>query len=163
MKKVLSLLLLSFAFLDAAESGFWAQLTPEERAAAGVAALSPEQQAALDRAAARYAQAGAETAKAAAQAEAREAARRQKIADAGLASRSTDEPIRTRIAGKFQGWDGRTVFRLENGQVWQQTDKDSRYFPAQENPEVVLLPGGMFGWKLELAAEGLGCRVRRVQ
>lgn len=29
-------------------------------------------------------------------------------------------PIDSRIDGEFQGWSGRTVFGLENGQVWRQ-------------------------------------------
>jgi hypothetical protein len=29
-------------------------------------------------------------------------------------------PIESRIGGEFQGWSGRTMFGLENGQVWRQ-------------------------------------------
>ena len=50
MKKIsLAWLLLAMAMTTtgAAEAGFWRQLTPEERRAAGVEQLTPEQQAAF--------------------------------------------------------------------------------------------------------------------
>jgi len=43
----------------------------------------------------------------------------------GFASRqtslSTPYRIDSRITGTFKGWDGETIFKLENGQVWQQS------------------------------------------
>ncbi len=98
-----------------------------------------------------------------AKAEAKAEQQRRKLADAGLAARSDDEPIHTRIKGDFRGWEGATVFTMENGQVWQQTDKQSRFFPKMENPEVVLEPSQFFGWKMYLAVEGLWIRVRRAK
>ncbi len=37
-------------------------------------------------------------------------------------SSSSEEAIASKIDGMFHGWDGRTVFKLRNGQVWQQAD-----------------------------------------
>src|SRR5688500_9081354 len=37
------------------------------------------------------------------------------------------EAIESHIDGSFQGWSGETVFKLENGQYWQQTDYDYEY------------------------------------
>lgn len=79
-------------------------------------------------------------AKAAAKAEVVVESRKQKIANAGLAARDDDETICTCIVGDFRGWTRRTVFTLENGQVWQQTDKEDRFFPKQVNPAVELIP-----------------------
>lgn len=165
-----------------AVDNFWAQLTPGERAAAGVAALTPAQRAALDALAARYAKEGArrevEVVQAASRKEVAEAARQareqakaevkaevrqQKLANAGLAARDDDETIRTRIAGDFRGWTGSTTFQLENGQTWQQTDRESRFFPKMLNPEVELVPSKMAGWKMTLLAEGLWIRVKRIR
>ncbi len=42
----------------------------------------------------------------------------------------------SRITGDFTGWSGKTVFRLENGQVWKQR-LDGRYrHRGSPNPEV---------------------------
>jgi hypothetical protein len=35
---------------------------------------------------------------------------------------SSDAAIESRIDGEFDGWDGDTIFKLQNGQIWQQTD-----------------------------------------
>jgi hypothetical protein len=156
-------------------------MTPEERRAAGVDQLTPAQQAALDEVAARYAREGArqavevvkaetsealrqarEQAKAEAKAEAAVETRKKKAANAGLAARDDDETIHTRITGDFRGWTGVTVFRLDNGQIWQQTDKESRFFPKMVNPEVELIPTKWTGWKLRLVSEGLWVRVNRI-
>ncbi len=60
-------------------------------------------------------------------------------ADFDAAPRTAGEPdeIRSRIAGTFRGWTGQTVFRLENGQVWQQR-RPSRLLYEAERPEVVI-------------------------
>lgn len=164
-----------------AAENFWAQLTPEERVAAGLAELTPAQRAALDGLAERYAKEGArrevEVVKAASQKEVAEAARlareqaktevkaevrQQKLANAGLAARDDDETIRTRIAGDFRGWTGSSTFQLENGQTWQQTDRENRFFPKMVNPEVELVPSKLTGWKMKLVSEGLWVRVKRI-
>lgn len=186
MTRMMLLLGLLTASVAAAEPSFWQQMTPEQRRAAGVDRLTPEQQAALDAAAAQFAREGArqevEVVKAQAQTEklaavqqakalAKEEARaevkaerkKQAAANAGLAVREDDEAIRTRIVGDFRGWTGRSVFTLENGQVWQQTDKEDRAFPKMANPEVELVPHRLFGWKMTLVAEGLSIYVKRVK
>ena len=45
------------------------------------------------------------------------------------------DEVESRIDGTFEGWDGDTVFPLENGQVWQQTSYDYLYHYAYD-PEV---------------------------
>lgn len=70
--------------------------------------------------------------------------------------------LTSRISGPFSGWTGRTVFRLENGQVWQQID-DDRFAIKIDNP-VVKIERTRFGSYL-LSLEGYGSRtkVRRVR
>lgn len=178
--KQLTLLGLCLALAGAAPAAdkFWQQLTPAERAAAGLDQLTPAQQAALDQLAGRFAKEGARHAVEAVQAEAkaevvvavkqaREEAkaevRKQKIENAGLAARDDDEIIRTRISGDFRGWTGNTTFHLENGQVWQQTDKENRFFPRMTGPEVELVPSKWAGWKMTIVKEGLWVKVKRVK
>lgn len=182
--KQLTLLGLCLALTGAAPAAdkFWQQLTPTERAAAGLDQLTPAQQAALDQLADRYAKEGARHAVEAVQAEAKVAVvvavkqareeakaevkaevRKQKIENAGLAARDDDEIIRTRISGDFRGWTGHTTFPLENGQVWQQTDKENRFFPRMTGPEVELVPSKWAGWKMTIVQEGLWVKVKRVK
>jgi len=48
------------------------------------------------------------------------------------------EVVETRIDGEFTGWDGETVFRLANGQIWQQASYDYEYHYAY-SPEVIIV------------------------
>jgi hypothetical protein len=87
-------------------------MSPEEFGAAGLAALSSEQLEALS-----------------AWVQARE---RHRAAATG------GEPIvESRIDGDFDGWEGQTTFKLENGQVWQQARPSARYHFATA-PKVVI-------------------------
>jgi hypothetical protein len=182
------LLAMSMATAGAAEAGFWRQLTPEERRAAGVEQLTPEQQAALDALAARYAREGArqvreqvkqevrEEARAEARAqvtpEVREEVRRElnagekahEEARLGLPAEDKDAVVTSRILGRFNGWSGDTVFQLENGQTWVQANgSDSLWLPTMENPEVEIRSAKLGGWKLYLKDKGFWLRVRRVK
>jgi len=35
--------------------------------------------------------------------------------------------IESTISGEFHGWDGETIFKLDNGQIWQQSQYDYTY------------------------------------
>lgn len=158
---------------DLAAEDFWQHLTPDERKAAGFDQLSAEQRAMIDQLAKRFAESRinqaipvvAEKAREKGRAEARAAALEQKKAAIGLAPREDDETevIRTRISGEFRGWTGRTRFTLVNGQVWQQDQTESRFFPLIIDPEVEIRPSRMGGWKMTLLQEGLWIRVKRIR
>lgn len=47
------------------------------------------------------------------------------------------EKVESRIEGTFEGWDGDTLFQLENGQVWQQSSYAYLYHYAY-NPNVCI-------------------------
>jgi hypothetical protein len=81
----------------------------------------------------------------------------------GFEGEEEREPITSRLLGTFDGWDGQTVFRLENGMIWVQDDKDKFYVRAIENPVVVIDPG-MFGtWRLQVEGFSSECKVKRIQ
>src|SRR5258708_5407310 len=157
--KVIALFLTLMARLAAADE-FWQHLTPDERAAAGLEQLTPEQRAVLDKLAIRYAKEGVrravevakEKAKEEGRAEARAAAQEKKKASIGLAPREDDETevVRTHIQGDFHGWTGHTDFVLENGHRWQQVDSDQRFFPKMVEPEEELLHSLVDGWSMSL-------------
>ena len=69
---------------------------------------------------------------------------------------------RTSIVGSFDGWTGRTVFTLANGQVWQQRLSGKYRYRKTENPEVVLIRG-RFGYYLQLVASDRQIAVKRLK
>ena len=75
---------------------------------------------------------------------------------------ATPERIETRIVGRFTGWTGNTVFKLENGQVWKQAG--TGYFTDVEldQPQVVIKKLG-FGYLLTLPGHGATVFVRRIK
>lgn len=170
MNRVMAIVfLLALGAQALAADEFWRQLTTEERAAAGLDQLTPEQRAVLDKLAARYAREGTrqavEVAKTKVREEARVAELEKKKASIGLAPREDDptEVIRTRIPGDFRGWTGHTIFKLENDQVWQQETTENRFFPRMVDPEVEIRPSRLGGWKMTLLKEGLWIRVKRIR
>jgi len=52
--------------------------------------------------------------------------------------RSSCSPaVETTISGEIEGWDGDTIFKLDNGQIWQQAEYDYTYFYAYR-PDVTI-------------------------
>jgi hypothetical protein len=45
--------------------------------------------------------------------------------------------IESSINGEFKGWDGETIFKLSNGQIWQQAEYDYMYSYSY-SPEVTI-------------------------
>lgn len=45
--------------------------------------------------------------------------------------------IETQIDGDFEGWEGETIFKMMNGQIWQQSSYDYAYHYAY-SPEVLI-------------------------
>ena len=159
---ILTLLLLSGALL--ASEGFSSleeQMTGREFTAAGLDKLSPEELAALNAWIRRHSLAtlDAPAAGAPAAAETTGVDRRGLPSDDG----DNDEPILSRLVGTFTGWDGQTVFKLENGMIWVQADNDKHYVKPMENPETKISPGMFSAWYLTVEGSNQKCRVRRIQ
>lgn len=76
---------------------------------------------------------------------------------------TADEPdsIHSTIIGKFTGWSGSTIFKLANGQVWQQSSPDD-YETEMLNPEVIIKKL-RFGYVLTLPGRGHTVFVMRIQ
>jgi len=71
--------------------------------------------------------------------------------------------ITSKLIGKFSGWDGQTVFKLENGMIWAQASKKKFYTEEIDNPEVVI-ESGLFGsWHLKVEGVDKDVKVRRIQ
>lgn len=64
--------------------------------------------------------------------------------------------IESRIDGEFNGWEGETIFKLQNGQVWQQVRYAYRYV-YKYSPKVMIFP---VGGGYELQVEGMTERIQ---
>jgi hypothetical protein len=157
-KIILSLLVLvaSSSGLFAAEPetpafpGLQKAMTPEQYEAAGLSKLDPAERAKLDDFIKNYV-----------------AASNEKVAttavDKAIKEKKVSEPevIQSRIVGPFTGYTGRTVFTLENGQRWAQSQYDSAYFPKIDSPPVIIVRAG-FGYRMYIAGGG-AIRVSKVR
>ena len=101
--------------------GVKALMNDAEFTETGLEKLSPEELKALDAWLVRYTAGDAEVL----QASNEEVKKAQK-----------EHEVLARITGDFKGWQGKTIFRLDNGQVWVQR-LDGRYaYKGSPNPEV---------------------------
>ena len=71
------------------------------------------------------------------------------------------ERITTRIEGRVEGWEPGTEFHLANGQVWKVLKGSMTLRKPKENPEVVLVPGVMGRWFLQVDEDAPKARVYR--
>lgn len=149
-------LLASLAPLPAAEPespafpGVQKAMTPEQYEAAGLSKLEPAERAKLDEFIRNYVSVSNEKIATSA---VDKAVKENKV--------SAPEVIQSRIVGPFTGYTGRTVFTLENGQRWAQSQFDSAYFPKIDSPGVVIVKSG-FGYRMYIAGGG-AIRVSKVK
>ncbi|MEE8495908.1 MAG: hypothetical protein V3S21_05455 [Xanthomonadales bacterium] len=72
-------------------------------------------------------------------------------------------PITSRVKGSFTGWNGHTVFALENGMIWEQVDKDKFHIREVQSPEITIKSGRFGTWRLSVDGHNSNCRVKRIQ
>lgn len=164
----------------AADAEFSRTIRAEDFAAAGLGKLSADEvrrldalvrdfkSGALERAQREAAVAQARAADAEARARASVAAQKDKGSDTGLIAKAKVmltpgtqvefATVESRIAGEFRGWEGRTLFALENGQRWQVAGGESYVSPLLMNPAVKITPG-MLG-SFWMTVEGVRPRVK---
>lgn len=68
--------------------------------------------------------------------------------------------IKSQIAGEFSGWEGETLIKLVNGQVWQQTEYWYHYHYAFM-PRVTITTDG--GYKMIVEGIPKAVRVERLK
>ncbi|OGP03826.1 MAG: hypothetical protein A2Z93_13355 [Curvibacter sp. GWA2_64_110] len=69
--------------------------------------------------------------------------------------------MESQIDGDFEGWDGDTVVKLTNGQIWQQSEYHYEYHYAFM-PEVLIYPSGG-GYKMKVDGADEAVAVRRLK
>lgn len=95
-------------------------MTPSELSETGVASLTAAQRAALDAWLNRYTHTVARIVSKSADSQPDSAPARQIRTGCSPA-------IESSISGEFHGWDGETIFKLANGQIWQQAEYEYDY------------------------------------
>ncbi|MBL8296883.1 MAG: hypothetical protein JNN30_00930 [Rhodanobacteraceae bacterium] len=73
------------------------------------------------------------------------------------------EVVEAHIAGRFDGWLGKTTFKLDNGQVWQQAESGMRTDLGLNSPAVRIKPMLLGSWLMYVDGCGCSLRVRRVK
>lgn len=61
---------------------------------------------------------------------------------------STTSTIESQVDGEFKGWDGKTIVKLANGQIWQQSEYHYNYHYAY-SPKVLIYRSGA-GYKMKV-------------
>jgi hypothetical protein len=77
------------------------------------------------------------------------------ISAGGRASTRSNAIIEARIDGEFSGWDGETIFKLDNGQIWQQTSYAYTYHYAYRPKIMLIHVNGHY----EMQVEGVSSRI----
>ncbi len=73
----------------------------------------------------------------------------------------TGEPFEAQVLGGFTGWSGKTVFTLDNGQVWRQRHATTYRYRGDDNR--VRLEANFFGlWEMTVLSTGRSVGVRRI-
>jgi len=72
-----------------------------------------------------------------------------------------EEPLESRLVGDFDGWNGHSIFSLENGTRWVQQNKIDTYTysPVLHSPKVKITPAAFSGFWLEIKGVNLSVRV----
>lgn len=69
--------------------------------------------------------------------------------------------IESAITGEVHGWDGETIFKLDNGQIWQQAEYDYTYF-YEYHPDVTIYQT-MAGCRMKVEDEDETIVVKRIK
>lgn len=69
--------------------------------------------------------------------------------------------IKSKIDGEFEGWEGETIFKLLNGQIWQQNEYNYHYHYAYM-PSVVIYRDSS-GYKMKVEGVKKTIRVTRLK
>ena len=127
--------------------GVEALMTAEEYRAAGMDKLTPAQREALNQFLIRYTAEDSEV---------------LRNTDEEVIKAVEEQEILAAIKQPFKGWSGDTVFRLDNGQVWQQRRRGN-YKHLGDDPRVRITKNFMGFYRLEMLDTGKTVQIKRVQ
>ena len=74
---------------------------------------------------------------------------------------AVSEPFEAMIQGRFSGWSGKTVFPLDNGQVWRQRH-GGRYRHTDDDLRVRIYKNLLGMWQMKVLSTGRTVPVRQI-
>jgi len=75
-----------------------------------------------------------------------------------------DKVIFGTIAGTIDGWSKKgTLFKLTNGMIWEQTERDTFSIQPVGNPEVTITKNSLGNWHFSIVGHDAEVRVKRIQ
>ena len=75
---------------------------------------------------------------------------------------ASDSSFEARLTGNFTGWSGKTVFRLDDGQVWRQRSA-ANYRHRGTDVHVKFKKNWMGGWEMTVVSSGKTVLVSKVK
>lgn len=143
---LLGLILLAFQVnADSAFPGIKTLMTQEEAALTGVNDLTEEQVFALNKWLIRYTANEADL-----------------IKQTREVKKESFKPILGSISGKFRGWNGKTKFKLENGQVWQQR-YNNKWTTNLDSPEISITRNTLGFFDMKVLTKNRIIGVKRIK
>ena len=77
-------------------------------------------------------------------------------------TKQSDSNFEARLTSDFTGWTGKTIFKLDNGQVWRQRSS-ANYRHRGSDTRVKFKKNWMGGWEMTVVSSGKTVLVRKVQ
>ena len=77
-------------------------------------------------------------------------------------TKQSDSDFEARLTSDFTGWTGKTIFKLDNGQVWRQRSS-ANYRHRESDTRVKFKKNWMGGWEMTVVSSGKTVLVREVQ
>jgi len=145
------LALVSASAQNAEFAGVEKSMSPKAFQAAGLNKLTSDERARLDEFIRSYAGSISQ--------EAARTAVDRAVKDNKIASQP--QVIESRIVGPFTGYNGRSRFALENGQVWAQSQQVSSSYPPVDSPPIIIVKAG-WGHRMYILGGG-NIRVSRMK
>ena len=71
-------------------------------------------------------------------------------------------PFEATLVGDFNGWRGKTVFKLDNGQIWRQRSA-SKYKHRGNDQRVTFDKNWMGGWEMTVVSSGKSVLVSKIK
>lgn len=146
--------------------GLSEEMSPAEQASAGLDRLTPAERTFLDAwLRMRFDQLEREVVevKAATAAEVdRRVAEERRVERAAAQAVAKDLPFEAEVVAPFSGWTGKTVFKLNNGQIWQQRQQGNYRHQAADN-QVRFAQNFLGGWEMTVLSTGRTVGVKRLK
>ena len=77
-------------------------------------------------------------------------------------TKQSNSAFEARLTSDFTGWTGKTIFKLDNGQVWRQRSS-ANYRHRGSDRRVTFKKNWMGGWEMTVVSSGKTVLVREVQ